>query len=314
MLTYVLRRLLQAIPVLIGVTLLVFSMLHLVPGDPVRSMFRQVGDVQDIPEETIREIRKRLGLDKPLHIQYLRFLASAVRGDLGESISREATVNELIARELPYTIRLGLLATLFSILVGVGLGIVSGLHAGTMIDTVTMVLATFGVSMPNFWFGLMAILVFSVRLKLLPTSGHGGPEHLVLPAVTLGLSSAAVLARMTRSSLLEVLGEDYIRTARAKGLRERLVVWRHALRNALIPVVTIIGIRFGAMLGGAVITEAVFARRGIGSLMLTALTGKDFPLAQGLVLLAATAYLTANLGVDLLYGVLDPRVRYGDSG
>lgn len=310
MLLYAAKRIIQAIPVAIGVTLMVFLMLHLVPGDPVKAMFRQVGDVQDIPEETVVAIRKRLGLDQPLPVQYWRFLSRAAHGDLGDSISRERTVSQLIRSELPFTVELAIASLVFSIVVGLTLGIVAALNRGSWLDTLTMVGATVGVSMPNFWFGLLAILVFSVTLGWLPTSGQGGLKYLVLPAVTLGLSSAAVIARLTRSSLLETLGEDYIRTARAKGLRERTVMYRHALRNALIPVVTIIGIRFGALLGGSVVTEAVFARRGIGSLAITAITGKDFPLAQGIVLLAAVAYIAANLLVDLLYAVLDPRIRY----
>jgi len=307
---FIARRILSAIPVLIGVTLMVFSMLHLIPGDPVEAMFHDVENMEEIPEETIIAIRKKLGLDQPLHIQYLRFLGRALRGDLGESIVHERPVSYLIARDLPFSIQLGLCSMIFSVIMGVGLGIVAALNRGAWLDTLTMMLATFGVSMPNFWFGLLAILIFSVQLGWFPTSGIGGIKYLVLPTVTLGLSSAAVLARLTRSSLLETLGEDYIRTARAKGLVEQSVIWRHAFRNALIPVVTVIGLRFGALVGGSVVTEAVFARRGIGSLTISALTGKDFPLAQGLVLMLAGAYVTANLLVDLLYGVIDPRIRY----
>jgi ABC-type dipeptide/oligopeptide/nickel transport system permease component len=310
---YVIRRVLQTVPVLIGVTFLVFIMLHLVPGDPVKAMFRQVGDSQSIPEETIEAMRRKLGLDQPLYVQYWRFLTRAVQGDLGESISRQRSVKELIASELPFTVELAVASLIFAVILGVSLGIVSALNQGEWLDAMTMITATFGVSMPSFWFGLIAIYVFAVRLGWLPTSGQGGLPYLVLPAATLGLYSAAVIARLTRSSLLEVLGDDYIRTARAKGLRERTVVLRHGMRNSLIPVVTVVGIRFGALLGGTIVTETVFARRGIGSLMIAALNGRDFPLAQGLVLLVAVTYSMTNLMVDLLYGVLDPRIRYGQT-
>lgn len=307
---YIIKRVLSTIPVLIGVTLMVFLMLHLVPGDPVRAMFRQVGEAEEIPEETVQAIRRKLGLDQPLYIQYVRFLSRVMRGDLGDSITRGRTVGQLIASELPFTIRLGMASMTFSIIMGISLGILSALNRGKWLDALTMITATIGVSMPNFWFGLLVILIFAVHLGWLPSSGQEGLRYLVLPTLTLGLSEAAVLARLTRSSLLETLGEDYIRTARAKGLRERLVVWRHALRNSLIPVVTVIGIRFGSLIGGSVVTETVFARRGIGSLIIAAIGGKDFPLAQGLVLMSAAAYIVANLLVDLLYGVIDPRIGY----
>lgn len=309
--TFLLRRLLSTVPVMIGVTFLVFMMIHLIPGDPVKAMFRDVDNVQDIPEETVMAIRERLGLDQPLHIQYLRFLSRAIRGDLGQSLSHQKTVGELIRGAIPFTIELALASLLISVTLGVGLGIVSALKQGGWIDTISMIIATAGISIPNFWFGLMAILLFAVHLRWLPTSGQGEFVYLIMPAFTLGTSSAGVLARLTRSSLMETLGEDYIRTALSKGLSEAIITWTHALRNALIPVVTVIGIRFGALLGGAVVTEAVFARRGIGTLTITAITGRDFPLAQGIVLVAAISYVTMNLVVDVLYGVIDPRISTG---
>ena len=306
---FLIRRFLSTIPVLIGVTFLVFMMIHLIPGDPVKAMFRDVDDVQDIPEETVIAIRKRLGLDQPLHVQYLRFLGRAVQGDLGESLSHEKTVGELIKGAIPFTIELAVASLFVSVTIGIGLGIVSAIKQGGWIDAISMIIATGGISIPNFWFGLMAILLFAVHLRWLPTSGQGEFKYLIMPAITLGTASAGVLARLTRSSLMETLGEDYIRTALSKGLSEAIVTWSHALRNALIPVVTVIGIRFGALLGGAVVTEAVFARRGIGTLTITAITGRDFPLAQGIVLIAAVAYVSMNLFVDVLYGVIDPRIR-----
>ncbi|MGQ0571222.1 MAG: ABC transporter permease [Armatimonadota bacterium] len=308
---YLGRRMVAVIPVLVGVTLLVFLMLHLVPGDPIVLMSRDVDNVQDIPPDVLAALRKQFGLDKPLPLQYLDFLARVVRGDFGQSISRQGQVKEIIVQELPFTIELGVAALLFAIVLGVAAGIIAAVRRGTWIDTVTMVATTWGIAMPNFWLGLMAIIIFAVHLGWLPTSGQGTVWHLVLPGVTLGSASAALIARLTRSSLLETLGEDFVRTARAKGAAEPVVIFRHALRNALIPVVTVIGIQVGALLGGAVVTETVFARRGIGSLVVAAIQGRDFPLAQTLVLLSALSYVAANLVVDLLYTTIDPRIQYG---
>ena len=307
---YIARRILWLIPVLIGVTVLVFAMMHVVPGDPILLMVQGFDRTEAIPPDLLASLRKQFGLDKPIPVQYLRFLLGAVRGNFGVSISRGRKVTDVIKQDLPFTVELAIGALAFAVFAGLLTGIIAALRRGTWIDTVTMVGATWGVAMPNFWFGLMAIIIFAQILGLFPTSGQGSLKHLVLPSITLGTYSAALIARLARSSLLETLNEDYIRTARAKGLAERAVVYRHALRNALVPVVTVVGIEFGALLGGAVVTETVFARRGIGFLMVTAILGKDFPLAQALVLMSALIYVAVNLTVDLLYGVIDPRIRY----
>ena len=307
---YIARRILWLIPVLIGVTVLVFAMMHVVPGDPILLMVQGFDRTEAIPPDLLASLRKQFGLDKPIPVQYLRFLLGAVRGNFGVSISRGRKVTDVIKQDLPFTVELAIGALAFAVFAGLLAGIIAALRRGTWIDTVTMVGATWGVAMPNFWFGLMAIIIFAQILGLFPTSGQGSLKHLVLPSITLGTYSAALIARLARSSLLETLNEDYIRTARAKGLAERAVVYRHALRNALVPVVTVVGIEFGALLGGAVVTETVFARRGIGFLMVTAILGKDFPLAQALVLMSALVYVAVNLTVDLLYGVIDPRIRY----
>ncbi|HEV8353505.1 MAG TPA: ABC transporter permease [bacterium] len=310
MFRYVARRLIGLVPILLGVTLIVFLMLYLVPGDPILLLYRQVDNIQEVPPARLQSLRREFGLDKPLMMQYLSFVAKAVRGDFGKSITLQGRVIDIIKSELPFTIELGLAALIFAVVFGILTGIVAAVKRGTLIDTFTMVAATWGLAMPTFWFGLMAIIIFSVYLGWFPTSGEGSFSHLVLPAVTLGVFSAALIARLTRSSLLETLHEDFVRTARAKGLPESSIVYRHALRNALIPVVTVVGLQFGSLLAGAVITETVFARRGLGRLMVEAILGKDFPLVQTLVLLSAVTYVMVNLTVDLFYVVIDPRITY----
>lgn len=310
MVKYIAQRLFGAIPVLFGVSILVFGMMHLIPGDPVRIMFRLTGEDQAIPPEQYEEIQKRYGFDKPVPIQYLTYIARLAQGDMGESIIRRRPVSELVVNEVPFTAELAVSSMLFATIVGVFLGVLAALGRGGWWDTGSMIGATFGVSLPSFWFGLILMLIFSVYLGWLPVSGQGSPEYLVLPAITLGISAAASIARLTRSSLLEVLNEDYVRTARAKGLAEVRVIAFHALRNSLIPVVTLLGLQFGHLLAGAVVVETVFARRGIGSLILQAVTSKDFPLAQGLVMVVAISYVLINLLIDVLYGFLDPRIRF----
>ena len=307
---FLLRRLAGAIPVLFGVSLLVFLMLHLIPGDPVLLLLQQSGEQAEVSRERYDAVARKYGLDQPLPLQYLTYVGNLLRGDLGESTIRSRPVAELIAQEAPFTAELAVSALGFAIVVGVLLGIVAALNRGRWLDTVAVVIATIGVAMPAFWFGLLAIFVFAVAFGLLPASGVGGPQYLVLPAVTLGIGSAAAITRLTRSSLLEALAEDYVRTARAKGLREWRIVAGHALRNSLIPVITLMGLQFGALLAGAVVTETVFARRGLGALTLQAVTSKDFPLAQGLVMFIATLYVLVNIVVDLAYSYLDPRIRY----
>jgi peptide/nickel transport system permease protein len=304
--SYVARRLLHTIPILWGVATAVFLMLQLLPGDPVAVMLAESGG----SVETMQRLRRQLGLDDPIYVQYLRFLGNAVRGDFGNSIFQNRSVMTIIGEQLPATIELTLASMAIAVLVGVTFGSLAAIRQNSWVDRLCMLLATVGVAMPSYWLALLGIFFFSLTLGWLPATGQGGLERLVLPAAVLGLGSAAAIARLVRSSLLEVLRQDYIRTAWAKGLRERGVVSRHALRNALIPVVTVIGLQFGFMLGGTVITETIFSRQGLGRLAVTAIFAKDFPLVQGTVLLSAAVYVVVNLIVDLSYAVLDPRITY----
>ncbi|MGQ0571245.1 MAG: nickel ABC transporter permease [Armatimonadota bacterium] len=305
MIRYVATRVLLTLPVLLGVSLLVFSMMHLVPGDPVALMMEETG----ASAEQVERLRAQLGLDKPLYVQYGRFLLRAVRGDLGRSIRSNRPVVEEVLEQFPQTVELTIVGMSIAIVVGMGLGVLSAQHRSGWINDTSMLVALLGVSMPNFWLGLLLIFLFALTLGWLPAVGEGGWQSLILPAFTLGLSAAAVIARMTRSSLLEVLGQDYIRTARGKGLREANVLIHHALRNALIPVLTLLGLQFGRLLAGAVVVETVFSRQGIGRLAVRGILAHDFPLVQGVVLLAASLYVLVNLAVDLSYGWIDPRIR-----
>ena len=306
MLRYVRTRLLAALPVLLGVSILVFSMLHLLPGDPAQIILGEaVTSAQDLAR-----LRRELGFDAPLHVQYARFLGRALSGDLGRSLqSRRPVLDEILA-QLPSTVQLTLAGLALAVVVGVVLGVAAATHRGSWADTLCMLLALGGLSMPAFWLGLMLIFFFALQLGWLPATGQGGLARLVLPALTLGYGAAGVIARLVRSSLLEVLRTEYVTTARSKGLAERRVVYRHALRNALIPVITIVGLQFGALLGGTVVIETVFARQGIGRLLVGAILYKDFPLVQGIVLFTASAYVLVNLLVDLGYALTDPRIRY----
>jgi peptide/nickel transport system permease protein len=303
---YILARLLLTVPVIVGVSILVFSMLHLVPGDPIMVMFAETG----ASGRQIEAVKERLGLNDPLPIQYLRYISNALRGDLGKSLWGERDVTEMVWEAFPATFQLTVAGMGVAIILGLALGIIAALNHNTWIDNVTMVAALSWVSIPSFWFGLMLMLVFSIQMRWLPTSGQGTWKHLVLPAFALGFRASALIARMTRSALLEVLGQDYIRTARAKGLREQLVILRHALRNALVPVITVVGLQFGSLLGGTVVVETVFARQGLGRIAVTALQSRDFPVSQGIVLVVALIYVLVNLGVDLLYAFVNPQIRY----
>jgi len=303
---YLMNRLLQTIPVVLGVSILVFSMLHIVPGDPIMVMFAETG----ASGRQIEEVRERLGLNDPLHVQYFRYITRALQGDLGRSLWGERDVSEMIREAFPSTLELTVAGMGVAILLGLVLGILAALNHNSWLDNATMAVALAWVSMPGFWVGLLLIFAFAVSFRWFPVGGGGTLKQLVLPAVALGIRAAALIARMTRSALLEVLGEDYIRTARAKGLGERLVVARHALKNALIPVVTVVGLQFGSLLGGTVVTERVFARPGVGRVAVEALQAKDFPVAQGVVLFVSLVYVFVNLVVDLLYAYLDPRIRY----
>jgi len=306
MISYISQRLLHAIPVLIGISLLTFAMLHLVPGDPVLIF---AGD-KPITEERAAQIRHQLGLDRPLWVQYWDYASHALRGDLGVGLRSQRPVLDSILEVLPGTLQLTFAALLVAALVGITLGIIAAVGHGGWLDTITMSFAMLGVSVPVFYSALLLILFFSFQLGWFPATGQGGIERLVLPAAALGLASAAALARLVRSSMLEVLNQEYIVTARAKGLADRAVIMRHALKNALIPTVTMLGLQLGALLGGAVVTETIFSRPGLGRLAVDAIAGRDFPLIQGTVLFAAVTYVLVNLIVDLLYASIDPRIRY----
>jgi peptide/nickel transport system permease protein len=304
--SYIAQRSLAAVPVLLGVSLLVFSMLHLVPGDPVRLM---LSEFQTTPDQ-IERLRSQLHLDEPLPIQFGRFLWNASHGDFGTSIRSRRPVSAEIADNLPSTMQLALAGLLVAGVLGVTLGIVAAVNQRSWIELGSMLLALLGVSMPSFWLGLLLIFLLSLRFRIFPATGGGDLLHMVLPAITLGLGAAAILARLTRSSMLEVLRQEYVTTARAKGLLEWVVITRHALKNALIPVVTIFGLQFGQLLAGTFVVETVFARPGLGRLVIDGILNKDLPIVQGVVLVVATAYVVVNLLVDLMYGVLDPRIRY----
>lgn len=304
---YIASRLLSAIPVLLVVSVMVFSILYLLPGDPVELMLADVG----ADKARMEVLREQLGLNDPIYEQYGRFLWKAVQGDFGRSIRSNRPVIETIASQLPATLQLATAAMGFAILFGVTLGTIAAIKHNTWIDNAVMALAVIGVSMPIFWLGLLMIFLFSLHLGWLPATGQGGLQRLIMPAFALGTAAIGTIARLTRSSVLEVLRQEYITTARAKGLRESIIIFRHALRNGLIPVVTVVGLQFGGMLGGAVIIETVFARQGVGHLLVDAIMFKDFPLVQGTVFMAALAYTAMNLIVDFTYALIDPRIRYG---
>lgn len=309
MFRYLRARLLRAVPVLFGVSVLVFSMLHFLPGDPATLI---LGESTAASADAVDRLREQLGLNAPLYVQYWRFISRAVRGDFGTSVSTHQPVTQMILDVLPSTFQLTFAAMFTAIVLGLTLGSLAAVKQNTWVDSLSILLASLGVSMPIFWFGLILIYLFSIQLGWFPVTGQGGLNHLVLPSIALGAGATGIIARLVRSSLLEVLRQEYIQTARAKGLRDRTVVLRHGLRNALIPVVTIIGLQFGALLGGAVITETVFSRQGIGRLAVNAILRKDFPLVQGTVMLTAVTYVAVNLVVDLSYALLDPRIRYGN--
>jgi peptide/nickel transport system permease protein len=303
MLIFAVRRLLLTIPVLLGVLFVVMLTMDLIPGDPVALM---LGDAAT--KDTVTRFREHLGLDRPLAVRYVRYLGQIVTGDLGRSIQQNRPVVDELAEAWPATLQLTAAALVLAAMTGVATGIVSAVWPNSLFDSLSRLSSLFGLSMPVFWTGLVLIVVFAFWLPLLPVGGVGSPAHLVLPAVTLALPSIAKIARMTRSGVLEVLREDYVRTARAKGVRERLVVVKHALRNAAIPILTLIGLQAGQLMGGAVLTETVFAWPGLGRLMVKAIFARDYVLLQGAVLIFAMAFVAINLIVDLSYGALDPRV------
>lgn len=301
---YVLHRLLLAVPTVFGVITLVFLLIHLVPGDPVDVMLGETARAAD----KVR-LRHQLGLDRPLPIQYARYLRRLARADLGRSLHSGRPVRRMIVARYPATIELAGGALLVAVLLAAPLGIVAAARRGSLVDTLCRSIAVGGATMPNFWLGPLLILIFAIALEWAPVSGRGGVQHLALPALTLGMGMAAVLTRMLRGTLLDRLGDDYIRTARAKGASEPRVVLTHALRNAVLPVVTVLGLQAGALLAGAIITETIFAWPGIGRLTLLAIQTRDYPLVQGCMLVIALTYVVINLCTDLLYGVIDPRLR-----
>jgi ABC-type dipeptide/oligopeptide/nickel transport system permease component len=303
---YLVRRLLLAVPILLGVTAFTFLLLHALPGDPVLAMAGERFD-----PETVASLRSQLGLDKPLHERYLNYMGGLLRGDLGQSFVTKRSVSGMILERFPKTLLLAGAAMLFACLFGVGAGVVSASRPGSLADRVGMTSTFVAVSMPVFWLGLLLIFVVSVKLKLLPPSGYAGLDlrYLILPAVTLGAGSAGLIARITRSAMLEAVSEDYITTARAKGLGELRVMVKHALRNALIPVVTVMGTDFGSYLSGAVLTESIFGWPGVGRLTLDAILKRDLPVIEGSVLLMAIVFMLVNLAVDISYAFIDPRIR-----
>jgi len=333
MLRYIIKRCLTIIPVLIGVSLLVFGLIRLIPGDPATVMLGERAT-----DESIARIRTQLGLDKPIYEQYLIYMSRVVRGDLGTSVLRQEPVTQEIIRRFPATIELSLGAILIALMVGIPAGLISAIRRGSWFDSASMLVALTGVSMPIFWLGLMLTLLFAVALRWFPTGGRldaqtefetitnllildsllkGQPQitiqalrHLFLPALALGTIPMAIIARMTRSSMLEVLSQDYIRTAHAKGLRERVVVTRHALRNALLPVITVVGLQVGILLAGAILTETIFSWPGIGRWIVEAIYARDYPIVQGVTLFVATVFVLVNLTVDIMYACIDPRIRF----
>ncbi len=333
MLSYIIKRFLGVIPVLLCVSMLVFGFLRLIPGDPALVMLGERAT-----PENIARVREQLGLNKPIYEQYLTFLGNALRGDLGRSILRQEPVTQEIIRRFPATIELALAALLFAVVVGIPAGVISAVRRGSWFDASSMLVALTGVSMPIFWLGLMLIYLFAVVLHLLPTGGRldagtqfvpitnlvlvdsllrgdipvffQGLRHLLLPALALGTIPMAIIARMTRSSMLEVLGQDYVRTAHAKGLAARTVVVRHALRNAWLPIITVVGLQVGILMSGAILTETVFSWPGIGRWLVDAIYARDYPIVQGVTLVIALIFVVVNLSVDILYALVDPRIRF----
>ncbi|WHY35196.1 ABC transporter permease [Cytobacillus firmus] len=304
MLMFILRRILQTIPVIIGVTFVVFFIMQLVPGDPAVLLAGEGAS-----KETIEAIREQLGLNQPLYIQYFEYLANVFKGDLGVSLKNSQPVLDEILVRLPITIELAFFSIIITIVLGMAAGIISAVKPYSLTDVSVMLVALLGISLPSFWFGLMLMYFFSVKLQILPVAGWDSLLHVILPAITLGAGGAAIVARMTRSSMLEVIRQDYIRTARAKGLREQIIIYKHALRNALIPVITVVGLQFGALLGGTVLVESIFAINGLGRMIVDAIRMRDLPMVQGGVLFASLIFVVVNLFVDVFYRFFNKRIE-----
>jgi len=309
MLKYIVQRLVAAIPTVLGVCIIVFSLMYFSPYDAAR----ELGHRRHYNAQQVEQLRQEMGLDEPFLTQMGNWLWNLAHGDLGESFLLSMPVTELIRARLWTTVELALAGIILATIVGVSLGVLAALKENSVSDTVSMIIALIGSAMPDFWLALMLIFLFSLTLHWLPVLGQGSLKQLIMPATVVALTEAGVIARTVRSSLVEIMGEDYIRTSRAKGLRERLVVWRHALRNALIPTVTIVGMNVSAVMGGVVILEMVYAREGIGRLVVQGVLFTDMPVVQGVVLLAALVFIFVNLAVDILYAFLDPRIRYVSS-
>lgn len=301
------RRLIGTIPVLWGVATLVFVIMRLLPGDPATLMLSEAGG----SAQAVSELRAQLGLDEPLPVQYGRYLASLARADLGTSLFTQRPVVTTIAEQLPSTFELATAAMLVAILLGIALGILAAVRHGTWLDALVLAISVTGISTPIFWSAILLIWLFALILGWLPATGQGGISHLILPAAVLGFASAGAITRLVRASLLEVMDQDFVNTARAKGLAEGTILRRHALKNAFIPVASIIGLQFGFLLGGTVVIETIFSRPGIGRLIVNAILWKDLPLVQGIVLLVALVYTLVNLATDVAYAYLDPRIHYG---
>ena len=303
--SYILKRLLLLVPTVLGVVTLVFFLIHMIPGDPVEVMLGETA--QHVDKE---KLRSDLGLDKPVAVQYKNFIKGVFTGSLGESYFYKKGVVKIIAERIPATVELALVSMLVAVIISIPIGIISAVRRHSYIDTTSMFLSLLGVSMPNFWLGPILIIIFSIYLGIFPVSGRVGWDSIVLPAITLGTALAAMLSRMTRSSMLDVIGEEYLVAVRAKGAPQSVVIIKHALRNAMIPIITIIGLQFGSLLSGAIITENVFSWPGLGTLFIHSLQSRDYPLAQGCVLFFSFSYVIINLLTDLVYAVVDPRIRY----
>ncbi|MFB6290366.1 MAG: ABC transporter permease [Candidatus Bipolaricaulia bacterium] len=305
LLEYILRRILLAIPIFLAASILVFLLIHMAPGDPVEVLISP-----KLGEEAVEQRKQELGLNKPLYVQYFKFMKRFLSGNLGRSIFLQKPVSVLLAERLPPTLRLNLASLVLSYLIAIPAGIIAAMHRGQFLDYAVMGVALLGIAMPSFWLGLLLMLLFSVKLGWLPVSGYGSLAHLVLPAITLGAYGAALTSRVVRSNMLEVINKDYITTARAKGLKELLVVCKHAVRNALIPVISLLGLRIGWLIGGAVTIEVVFHRLGVGRLMINSIYRRDYPVVQAIILILAISVILGNLLADILYGLINPKIRY----
>lgn len=310
MLQFLIQRSATVLLVLFGVSVITFALMFATPGDPAQTILRQQMGGRTPSEEAIQEFRQAHGLDEPIPVQYVSWVTDVIQGDLRQSYYQDTSVSKMILDRAIPTLELALTGMAVAILISIPAGIISAVHQSGVPDFISQFAALIGVSMPNFWLGYLLIIAFSVQLDMFPVAGVGGFDHLVLPAITLGSGMAAIITRLVRSSMLEVLDEEYIQTARSKGLRERIVVYKHALRNALIPVITVIGLQFGYVLNGAVVVEIVFQRPGLGNLLIQSIFNRDYPVVQGLVLIIAVIFVLTNFAVDVAYRFIDPRISF----